>query len=122
MHREGAAHFDRGEVYAGKINDRLREQMGNQKISWLAKDGFRDRPRQPPVMAWSPAGPIAGGAYGNPTPPRRPWKDPFPIRELECYTITMTNPLSPTSGVAARLVLVAAVLSLVWLAVMWALW
>ena len=40
---------------------------------------------------------------------------------MQCYTVTMIDPLSPTAGAAARLVLAAAMLTLLWLAVLWAL-
>ena len=40
---------------------------------------------------------------------------------MQRYTVTMTDPLSPTAGAAARLVLAAMVLTLLWLAVLWAL-
>ncbi len=45
---------------------------------------------------------------------------PFPIRALECYIVTMTNPLSPTAGALSRLMLASVVLAVVWLAVAWA--
>lgn len=44
----------------------------------------------------------------------------FPLADLECYTITVIDPLSPTAGAPARLILAAAVLAAVWLAVYWA--
>lgn len=50
----------------------------------------------------------------------------FRIHDLECYIVTMVtplspHPLSPAAGVASRLILAAAVLGMVWLAVLWAL-
>jgi hypothetical protein len=50
----------------------------------------------------------------------------FPAQVLECYIVTMANPLSshplsPAAGVGSRLVLAGAVLTMVWLAVLWAL-
>jgi hypothetical protein len=40
---------------------------------------------------------------------------------MQRYTVTMTDPLSPTAGAVARLSLAASVLAALWLAVMWAL-
>jgi hypothetical protein len=40
---------------------------------------------------------------------------------MQRYTVTMTDPLSPTAGATARLFLAASVLTLLWLAVLWAL-
>jgi hypothetical protein len=40
---------------------------------------------------------------------------------MERYKVTMHDPLAPTAGIGARLVLVAALVSGVWLAVAWAL-
>jgi hypothetical protein len=50
----------------------------------------------------------------------------FPIRDLECYIVTMVNPLSPhplspIAGTGSRLILAGAVLAVVWLTVIWAL-
>jgi len=50
----------------------------------------------------------------------------FPTQVLQCYIVTMVNPwsphpLSPTAGTGSRLILAAAVLGMVWLAVIWAL-
>lgn len=39
---------------------------------------------------------------------------------MECYTVTMINPLSPTAGAGSRLLLAAAVLAGVWLVAVWA--
>ncbi len=43
-----------------------------------------------------------------------------PFRVLECYTVTMIDPLAPTSGIGARLLLAGGILCAVWLAVYWA--
>jgi hypothetical protein len=40
---------------------------------------------------------------------------------MQRYTITMTDPLSPTAGAVARLLLATLVLAVLWLAVLWAL-
>ena len=39
-----------------------------------------------------------------------------------CYTITMTDPLAPTTGASARLILAGAMVAIVWLGVAWAIW
>ena len=44
----------------------------------------------------------------------------FAVAVLECYTVTMSNPLSPTASAGARLILAAALLAAVWLSVLWA--
>jgi hypothetical protein len=41
---------------------------------------------------------------------------------MECYKVTMLDPLAPTAGVVARLALAGAALIGVWSAVGWALW
>jgi hypothetical protein len=51
---------------------------------------------------------------------------PFPVRLLQCYIVTMVNPLSPhplspAAGAGSRLILAGVVLAMVWLAVIWAL-
>lgn len=51
---------------------------------------------------------------------------PFSVADVQCYIVTMVNPLSPhplspAAGAGARLLLAAAVLAVVWLAVVWAL-
>jgi hypothetical protein len=40
---------------------------------------------------------------------------------MQRYTVTMIDPLSPTAGAGARLLLAASVLAVLWLAVLWAL-
>jgi hypothetical protein len=45
----------------------------------------------------------------------------FPLREEQCYKITMIDPLAPTAGLGARLLLAGGVIALMWLIVGWAL-
>jgi hypothetical protein len=45
----------------------------------------------------------------------------LPSNPVQCYTVTMIDPLSPTAGAAARLLLAAMLLAMVWAAVVWAL-
>ena len=45
----------------------------------------------------------------------------FAPHELECYTVTMANPLSPTASAVSRLILAGVVLGMMWLTVFWAL-
>lgn len=44
----------------------------------------------------------------------------FSPAELECYKVTMFDPLSPTGPLGARLLLAAALLAGLWLVVIWA--
>jgi hypothetical protein len=41
---------------------------------------------------------------------------------MQCYKVTMIDPLAPTAGVGARLILAAVLVVCVWLTVAWALW
>ena len=45
---------------------------------------------------------------------------PFSPAELECYKVTMLDPLSPTGALGARLLLAASLLAALWLVVAWA--
>jgi hypothetical protein len=45
----------------------------------------------------------------------------FPGRQLECYKVTMTDPLSPTGSLGARLLLAALLLAALWALVAWVL-
>lgn len=44
----------------------------------------------------------------------------LPPRQMLCYKITMTDPLSPTSGILPRLTLAVTLVAAVWGAVAWA--
>lgn len=46
----------------------------------------------------------------------------FPRGPAQCYTITMLDPLAPTAGIGARLLLAAGAVACIWLAVAWARW
>jgi len=45
---------------------------------------------------------------------------PFSLAQLECYKVTMLDPLSPTGALGTRLLLAAALLAGLWLVVAWA--
>jgi len=46
----------------------------------------------------------------------------FPRGPVQCYIITMLDPLAPTAGIGARLLLAAGAVACMWLAVAWARW
>ncbi len=45
----------------------------------------------------------------------------FPPDAMQCYTVSMIDPLTPIAGVSARLVLAGILVACLWLTVAWAL-
>ena len=65
---------------------------------------------------------MAGGGGEEVWGARYAWCDTlFPPANRQCYTVTVTDPLAPTAGLASRLLLAAGLIALLWLAVAWAL-